>query len=150
MAKRNTRAPQVHKFGGASLAQARAVCHALAIFVSRKEAPLVVVISVPAGVTDALLALASAAVAENRDGLHAAVDTIRRRHRDVASNVIALARPRKVLNTIDAAFAERTVLLDGVASLREMTARTNDLIVARGVPLSATIVLNDLPKLATT
>ncbi|MEP6779907.1 MAG: bifunctional aspartate kinase/homoserine dehydrogenase I [Gemmatimonadaceae bacterium] len=144
MAKR-TRAPEVHKFGGASLADARAVHHALEIVLSRKEAPPVVVVSALSGVTDALVALAFEAVAGNRDGLHAGVDAIRRRHRDVANNVIPLARPRKtVLATIDAAFGELTVLLDGVASLRELTARTNDLIVARGERLSAIIVAASL------
>lgn len=67
MAKR-TRAREVHKIGGASLADTQVVRHALGIIGSRKEAPPVVVVSAMAGEAGALLALASEAVSGKREG----------------------------------------------------------------------------------
>ncbi|MDQ2871267.1 MAG: hypothetical protein M3S32_11015, partial [Acidobacteriota bacterium] len=49
-------APTVHKFGGASLADGKALAHALSLLESA-PARAVVVVSAFAGVTDALLAL---------------------------------------------------------------------------------------------
>ena len=56
------RRPQIHKFGGASLADATAVRHAVALIVSHRAEPTVVVLSAMAGVTDALLDIAKRAV----------------------------------------------------------------------------------------
>lgn len=64
MAKRS-RAPEVHKFAGASLADAEAVRQALDIIASR-TAPTVIVVSALAGGTDALLLVAASALAGQR------------------------------------------------------------------------------------
>ena len=55
---RHRRAPHVHKFGGASLADSAAVRRAVEIIRSHRREPTVVVVSAMAGVTDALLAVA--------------------------------------------------------------------------------------------
>src|SRR5438552_58782 len=52
---RPTRAPHIHKFGGASLADAAAIGHAVGIVRAQRPDPLVVVVSAMSGVTDALL-----------------------------------------------------------------------------------------------
>src|SRR5204862_365704 len=52
---RTTRPPQIHKFGGASLADAAAIGHAVRIVQAQRPEPLVVVVSAMSGVTDALL-----------------------------------------------------------------------------------------------
>ncbi|MEO7363676.1 MAG: lysine-sensitive aspartokinase 3, partial [Gemmatimonadaceae bacterium] len=143
--------PEVHKFGGASLADANAVKRALAIIASRTT-PSVIVVSALAGVTDTLLSLAAAALAGKRGDPTGAADAARVRHRAVVTAVIPTARGRKdIMAAIDGSFDELRVLMDGVASLRELTLRTNDLIVARGERLSAMIVaagLNALGKKA--
>ena len=142
------RAPEVHKFGGASLADAKAVRHALEIIASRTGAPLVVVVSALAGVTDALLNLASDAVAGQRAGLAKGTDALQLRHRQIAMAVLPAGPVRTdVTGAIEQAFTELSVLLNGVASLRELTPRTNDLIVARGERLSARIVAAGLTAL---
>ena len=61
MPPRNRRAPEVHKFGGASLADAPALRHAIQIVARTRSAPVVVVVSAMAGVTDALLEVARSA-----------------------------------------------------------------------------------------
>ena len=58
---RARRAPQVHKFGGASLADSAAVRHAVDIIRRHRAEPTVVVVSAMAGTTDALLAVAQQA-----------------------------------------------------------------------------------------
>jgi len=143
MAKRS-RAPEVHKFGGASLADANAVRHALDIIASRTP-PAVIVVSALAGVTDGLLALANFALQGQRLTDSDALDQLRTRHREVVQKVLKGAKERSAtLAQIDQSFTELGLLLDGVASLRELTPRTSDLIVARGERLSALIVANGL------
>src|SRR6476469_9939715 len=56
---------EVHKFGGASLADGAAFRPAVSIVKGRPDAP-VVVVSAPGGITDALLGLATRAVAGER------------------------------------------------------------------------------------
>lgn len=145
------RAPEVHKFGGASLADAKAVKHALDIIASRTT-PSVIVVSALAGVTDTLLSLAAAALAGKRGDPTGVAEAARLRHREVVTAVIPVAHGRgAIMSDIDASFDELRVLMDGVASLRELTPRTNDLVVARGERLSAMIVaagLNALGKKA--
>ena len=148
MAKRS-RAPEVHKFGGASLADATAVQHALDIIVSR-TAPAVIVVSALAGVTDALLSLAASALAGQRGDPDGAIKDLCQRHLDIVAATIPSARARRQVNVaIEAAFGELKMLLDGVASLRELTLRTNDLIVARGERLSALIIGSSLAAIGT-
>ena len=143
MAKRSL-APEVHKFGGASLADAQAVRQALDIIASR-TAPAVIVVSALAGVTDALLALAALALTGKRGDPEGAITALCQRHLDIVTAVIQSAEARRaVKRAIGDAFAELKVLLDGVASLRELTLRTNDLIVARGERLSAMIIAASL------
>lgn len=155
MAKRS-RAPEVHKFGGASLADAPAVQHALGIITALGDNPPVIVVSALAGVTDALIALAQLALAGKREHAGKAATSaggrangtaasgqqaLRDRHREVAKRVTTAGPVRtELLATVNRAFEELAVLLSGVASLRELTPRTSDLIVARGERLSAQIV----------
>src|SRR5213082_549562 len=71
---RTARPIEIHKFGGASLANGAAIAQAVAIIRARRPAPLVVVVSAMAGVTDALLDLASAAVRGDADGARATLE----------------------------------------------------------------------------
>ena len=87
MARRRTaksRPPlEVWKFGGASLADATTVRHAVSL-VRAHKGPLVVVVSALAGVTDALLDGARRAVAGRPEAASAAAASFLRRHRDLA------------------------------------------------------------------
>jgi len=81
---------EIHKFGGASLANGVAIAHAVSVIRARRPAPLVVVVSAMAGVTDALLDLAGAAVRGDADGARATLDRLAAQHR---AAVAALVRP---------------------------------------------------------
>ena len=88
------RRPQIHKFGGASLADATAVRHAVALIVSHRAEPTVVVLSAMAGVTDALLDIAKRAVVGDVAGALRESARLRARHVDVARAVLRGASQR--------------------------------------------------------
>src|SRR5437870_4949345 len=138
---RSRRPLEIHKFGGASLANGAAIAHAVSVIRAQRPAPLVVVVSAMAGVTDALLGLASGAVRGDADGARATLDRLAAQHRAaVAALVRAAPRAEELLQAIEGAFAEVEPLAAGLRVLRELTPRTTDYLVARGEYLSARIV----------
>lgn len=136
---------ELYKFGGASLADAAAVKHAIGIIVTPRRTRLVTVVSALAGVTDSLLTLANVALAGDQRDVDVQMAVVHHLHRDVASAIISGVRARQALLTeIESAFADLRTLLHGVSSLRELTPRTRDFIVARGEQLSARLVVAGL------
>lgn len=136
---------EVFKFGGASLADATAVGHALDIITAPRPSRVVAVVSAIAGVTDTLLALATSAQQGDLRTARRTVNALLQRHQEIVSAVVLTSSGRKeAVQTIAADFAELTMLLEGVAALRELTPRTRDFIVARGEQLSAKIVVAGL------
>jgi aspartokinase/homoserine dehydrogenase 1 len=136
---------QVYKFGGASLADAANVRQAMAIIGMAPGGRLVAVVSALAGVTDQLLEMAARAVAGDEAGVDAAVARLRRRHLAIATAVVREAAARRALVArLAAGFEEVRALGHGVATLRELTPRTRDLLVARGEQLSAQLLVAGL------
>jgi len=134
---------EVHKFGGASLGDGASFRHAVSI-VKGRPGPCVVVVSAPAGVTDALLALATHAVAGDRAGRGApAVDVaaLRARYHDILTTAVGgKAAPAKAAAAeIDRSFDELGSLLSSLVALKELTPRTRDFVVSRGERLSAQV-----------
>ena len=135
----------VFKFGGASLADAAAVRHAIALILEPRPSRVVTVVSALAGVTDALLAIAEAARAGDVAAVDEQVTKLHKRHAAVATGIIGNARVRaRLLRELDAAFEELRTLGYGVASLRELTPRTKDFLLVRGEQLSARLVVAGL------
>ncbi|HEY9442949.1 MAG TPA: aspartate kinase, partial [Gemmatimonadales bacterium] len=138
---RARRAPQVHKFGGASLADSAAVRHAVDIIRRHRAEPTVVVVSAMAGTTDALLAVAQQAGSGDARTVAPLIARLRLRHAEVARALLPGGRLRaNVLAVITERFAELEALAEGLRLLRELTPRTTDYIVSRGERLSATLV----------
>lgn len=130
-------APGVHKFGGASLADGPSMRQAVAILRQQPD-PKVVVVSAMSGVTDALLAVASKALAGDLDAVTAGIDTLRSRHTAAARFLLpAGALRRGFLAELEAALDELTALARGLAILGELTPRSSDTVVARGERLAA-------------
>ncbi len=130
---------EVHKFGGASLADAAAFRHAADI-VRRRRASCVVVVSAPAGVTDKLLGLAAEAAAGAAGNLTADVEALRKRYRVILEGIAGDNPGDKaveVATEIDRSFAELASLLSSLTALKELTARTRDFVASRGERLSA-------------
>ncbi|HEY2903626.1 MAG TPA: hypothetical protein VGL59_23785, partial [Polyangia bacterium] len=130
-------APEVHKFGGASLGDAEAFRHAVGIM-QKRTAPRAVVVSALAGITDALLGLANRAVSGGDDNLERDAQTLRARYRSILDAVCPKGEARdQVGKVIDQSLEELVGLLNSLTFLRELTARTSDLVVSRGERLSA-------------
>src|SRR5688572_3172869 len=138
---RNRRAPQVHKFGGASLADSTAVRRAVEIIQSHRREPTVVVVSAMAGATDALLAVAQQAGRGDERAVTARLEQLRTRYAEAARGLLPVGRSRSaVLAIIAEAFQELEELAQELRRSRELTARTADYVVARGERLSAQLM----------
>ena len=131
--------PSVHKFGGASLADASAIRGAVSIIAGR-PAPRVAVVSALAGVTDLLLDVITRATAGDANGAIAQVAAFRARHQAVATALFPARQRPAVLGPIDAAADELQALAASLAVLREASARVRDHILGRGERLSAMLV----------
>src|SRR5947207_9343096 len=135
---RSTRPPHIHKFGGASLADAAAIRHAVGIVRAQRPDALVVVVSAMGGVTDALLDGAARAARGDASQVRAAAEALRAQHAAAARALLpAGARLEELLRLIDAAFAELEQVAGGLGVLGELTPRTTDYLAARGERLSA-------------
>lgn len=150
MPSRNRRAPEVHKFGGASLADSTAVRHAVDIIhrVSRvSAAPIVVVASAMAGVTDALLEVARQAGEGNQRTVASLVGQLRSRHAEVARAILPTGRSRtQILSHINQVFQELEDLAQGLRLVGELTPRTTDSLLSRGERLSARLLVAALDQ----
>ncbi|MEO8189040.1 MAG: aspartate kinase [Acidobacteriota bacterium] len=131
-------APTVHKFGGASLADGKALAHALSLVESASR-PAVVVVSAFAGVTDALLAIARAESSGDSSGRDRA-RALRDRYRAAAKLVVRdQAARRRVLGEVDRSFAEVEALVGAPRFLRELSLSGVDHILVRGEQLAALV-----------
>jgi bifunctional aspartokinase / homoserine dehydrogenase 1 len=138
MPPRPRRAPQVHKFGGASLADSTAVRHAVEIIQSYRPEATVIVVSAMAGVTDALLEVARQAGTGDQRTVASLIAQLRSRHAEVARTMLPAGRTRAaMLSHIADVFQELEALAQGLRLVRELTPRTTDSLVSRGERLSA-------------
>src|SRR3989442_5977452 len=95
---RRTIVPEVHKFGGASLGTAEAMAHAVSIVLAHRPGPIVVVVSALAGVTDALLDIATHAARGDGRGLRGAATAMRRKHTALARALHTRASRHELIN----------------------------------------------------
>jgi bifunctional aspartokinase / homoserine dehydrogenase 1 len=140
MTRRTKLPPHIHKFGGASLADAEAMRHAAHIIFAQRSTPQVVVVSAMAGVTDALLDTATRAARGDVQHVRGAAETLRARHLEAARALVPGGRGARLddlVRLIDGAVAELEQLAGGLGVLRELTPRTVDYLLARGERLSA-------------
>ena len=135
---RSTHPPHIHKFGGASLADAAAIRHAVGIVQAQEPGALVVVVSAMSGVTDALLDGAARAARGDAAHVRTAAEALRAQHATAARALVPPgSRLEELLRLIDEAFAELEQVAGGLGVLRELTPRTTDHLAARGERLSA-------------
>lgn len=133
----------VLKFGGTSVADAAAIGRLIDIVkvaLGRPGQIPVVVVSAMAGVTDHLLNLT--ARAERGDGQEAiaGVDEIAQRHEQVARELVDPARLDTLIAEVNGHLHDLRAVLDAIATLREASPRSKDVIAAAGELLSSRIV----------
>ncbi len=133
-----TRDLTVHKFGGASLADARALRNAVAL-AARADGPAAVVVSALAGVTDLLLE-AAGAVGKNAGRIEEIASNLARRHRQSILGVVPAGPFRQeLLAATDRAFEELALLSRAPDFVRDLSPGGLDALLARGEEMSARI-----------
>jgi bifunctional aspartokinase / homoserine dehydrogenase 1 len=137
---------EVWKFGGASLADARAIQRAAGL-IARHPGPLVVVASALGGVTDQLLEGASHAASGHAADSTRVAAALLRRHREIARELLPAGPGRRRLHaTIDAAAREYRELCGAIAVLGHIPPRASDILVSRGERMSAALLAAVLTK----
>ena len=147
MAKQ-AKAPEVYKFGGASLGDGAAFQARRQPSSKSCETPLVVVCSAPAGVTDLLLEVAEKARHGDEAKVAVAVQTLRDKY---AAILRALRLPTRAGAASWPTRSRRPCaswrpLASGLAVLRELTPRTSDLVVSRGERLGTRLFVAALAQ----
>ena len=131
--------PTVHKFGGAALADASAIRRAIDIM-RQQHGPIVVVVSALSGITDLLLELVSAAERGEVAAVVAGADRFRRRHHEVARELLGARHSAPVAQAVDDTSDELEALVRALAVLQEASPRVRDHVISRGERLSARLV----------
>src|SRR3569623_238869 len=123
-------APEIHKFGGASLADVAAFRHAIDI-VCKRTGPRVVVCSAPSGVPDVLLGMAKRARSGQENGLQSDAVALRRRYQTILQAIVPTKTARRAVSeAIARSFDELDALVGSLLVLKELTPRTSDFFAA--------------------
>jgi aspartate kinase len=133
----------VMKFGGTSVQDAAAIHRTADIVLGRLDRSPVVVVSALARVTEALLGLANTAKQRSTDKALSLLDDLRTRHLITARELLEASKPSLLIDVereIHTQFAEIENLVRSVATLGELTLRSQDAIVSFGERLSSVIV----------
>ncbi len=131
---------EVWKFGGASLADGKAIRRA-ADQIAAHRGPLVVVASALAGVTDLLLQGANDAAFGRAAQSARAAKTFREMHERALRDLLVPSRSlRELRRIIQDSASEYEHLCSGVAVLAHLDPRTQDVLIARGERVSARLL----------
>src|SRR5947207_6843138 len=138
----------VHKFGGAALADAPAIRRVTTIVADDATRQKVVVASAMLGVTDELLAIAHGAA--EGDGDRTAITALRQRHLIAARALGIDAHDRGALQAqIDATFDELQRMATEIAASRQLTAAASDAFLSHGDRLGARMLAGALDATGT-
>ena len=133
----------VQKFGGTSVADPDAIARLIQIVRtarSRDGRGPAVVVSAMSGVTDALLAIAAAAGGGRVDDALSRLEQLRERHLAAARALAPNDANGPLGGQITAQFDDLAALVRALGVLREVSARTLDVVAAAGELLSSRIV----------
>ncbi|MCC8411164.1 bifunctional aspartate kinase/homoserine dehydrogenase I [Mucilaginibacter sp. UR6-1] len=131
---------KVLKFGGTSVGSVSSITTLLQIVkneVEHGERP-VVVLSAMSGVTNLLINMAEAAAKGNE--FTAQLAELERRHFDVVKSLLDIQNQNPAFTRLKIHFNQLEELLQGVLTLRELTAKTRDLIVSYGERCSTLMI----------
>jgi len=137
---------EIWKFGGASLADARAISRAAGLIAAHKG-PLVVVASALGGVTDLLIDGAQRAIAGgSTTAANAGADFVRRHHGIINELAPRGAGRRALLAALHTTAREYRDLCVASGVLGHLAPRAGDMLVSRGERMSARILAAVLPR----
>ncbi|HKP86990.1 MAG TPA: lysine-sensitive aspartokinase 3 [Blastocatellia bacterium] len=138
----------VMKFGGTSVGDAAAINQVVEIVAGKTARKPIVVVSAMARVTDTLLRIARTATQRRYEEAASIIDELRERHLATARELIGRGGGQATSGysldwaerSIDYQFDELDSLVRSVATLGELTARSQDAIVSFGERLSSLVV----------
>lgn len=133
---------KILKFGGTSVGTASSIQALLEILKSTKENPIVVV-SAFAGVTNQLIDMAECACQEQPYDQQ--LKEMENRHYDVVRALLPAAAQNPVFSKLKIYFNELEDILGSVATLKELSAQTRDLILSYGERCS-TLTISHVAK----
>lgn len=128
------------KFGGTSVQDPAAINQVAAIVAGRLNRRPVVVVSAMARVTDDLLSIACLAMEGRRDDAFRNLEEVKDRHLAAVSDLTSGAASKATGHDVAVQFAVLEELVRSVATLGELTPRSQDAIVSFGELLSSRIV----------
>jgi aspartate kinase len=132
--------PIVMKFGGTSVANADAIARVRRIAAARPGDVPVVVVSAMSGVTDRLLALASAAERHDDAAVSSGIDGLWARHAEATAALTSGSRRDGVLAALRTEFDDLRALLKAASILRSATPATLDAVASVGELLISRII----------
>lgn len=133
---------RILKFGGSSVGSPERIRSVIEI-IRNAEDPIGVVVSAFGGVTDQLIRLGRSASLGNTD--QELLKEVQERHKVSAKLLIREVHLSEALQGLDQTFLELKGILEGVSLIRELSAKTLDLIMSFGERLSAFIISKSIP-----
>jgi aspartate kinase len=130
----------VMKFGGTSVENAEAIRRVASIVRDRLDRAPVVVVSAMAGVTNALVRMADAAVEHDVDAAHLELNAIRLQHQNAAHELLSGDDLKSGLAEFEDGFRALETLVSGISALSELSPRSSDLVHSYGEVLSSVLV----------
>jgi len=140
---------QVMKFGGTSVGDAQCIARAAQIIAGGARATrCVAVVSAMSGVTNRLIEAAKTAQTGDASSATAIINALRAQHEAALAGLVKSGKEReREMQKIEAVLAEGRRFCEGTALLRELSARTLDVISSLGERLSAPLVAAALGQL---
>lgn len=129
---------RVLKFGGTSLGSFEGMLQVKSV-VSSCDEKVIVVVSALSGVTDMLLSMARMAVSGNKEYLFE-LNKMMERHYALIDKVVASAGKEDTLRKAEELFCQLTDILQGISLIKDLSDKTNSVILSYGERLSALIV----------
>jgi len=129
---------KVLKFGGTSVGTVESLLNVKSI-VEGIDAPAVVVVSALGGLTDKLIATANMA-AEGDPAYRDEMEAISSRHFHIISNVVPEDKRPEVIKEVSLLLNELKRIYDGLSLIKDLPAKTLDVIVSFGERMSSVIV----------
>lgn len=128
---------KVLKFGGSSISTNERIRNCIEIIL-KSEDVVAVVLSAFGGVTDNLLKISDLAINSKR--YETFLKEIKQRHLDVVKDLISIESQKEVITEIERKFLELESIFKGISLVKELSLKTQDLILSFGEFLSAYII----------
>ncbi|MDD2619024.1 MAG: bifunctional aspartate kinase/homoserine dehydrogenase I, partial [Bacteroidales bacterium] len=130
---------KVIKFGGTSVGSVQALLQLKRIVEQQAERPVVIVVSAIAGMTDFLIKTARIAAEGNTNYL-TELNLMKNRHFSLIEGIFAPEQQKPVIEEFSAIFDELGNIFQGVALIRELSDKSEDVIVSYGERLSSLMI----------